>query len=292
MELSPRNQISGTIVNITLGEVMADVTLDISGGQTLAAITRNSVERMGLAEGDEVVSIIEATEVMVGKRSGQPRALQSRRSRALDLRRRGEGMLPAGVRDGQRCGRLALVALALTVALSGGYASTHSALAQATPDASAASTPQALETFEITGRVQHPGPVSITDLQQYSPETVEVSYESTQGHESHTFTGVRLFDVLNAAGLSADPAASDISFVHMYVVLSARDGYQVVLSLGELAPELGNAPILLAWEKDGVALSPHERPLQLVVPEDSSYDRYIFAIETIDVRSSVTEPAA
>jgi molybdopterin-binding protein len=67
MELSARNQIRGTITGITLGEVMAEVTVDI-GGQTLAAaITRNSVERLKLAEGDEVVLIIKATEVMVGK---------------------------------------------------------------------------------------------------------------------------------------------------------------------------------------------------------------------------------
>jgi molybdopterin-binding protein len=67
MELSARNQIRGTITGITLGEVMADVTVDI-GGQTLAAaITRSSVERLKLAAGDEVVLIIKATEVMVGK---------------------------------------------------------------------------------------------------------------------------------------------------------------------------------------------------------------------------------
>jgi molybdopterin-binding protein len=59
MELSARNQIAGTVTGITLREVMADVTVDIGNGQTLAAaITRSSVERMNLAEGDEVVVII------------------------------------------------------------------------------------------------------------------------------------------------------------------------------------------------------------------------------------------
>lgn len=55
---------------ITLGDVMADVTVDIGSGQTIAAaITRSSVERMGLTEGDDVVLIIKATDVMVGKRT-------------------------------------------------------------------------------------------------------------------------------------------------------------------------------------------------------------------------------
>ena len=68
MELSARNQIAGTITNIALGAVMADVTLDVGGGRTItSAITRNSVERFGLKVGDEVVAIIKATEVMIGK---------------------------------------------------------------------------------------------------------------------------------------------------------------------------------------------------------------------------------
>lgn len=70
MELSARNQIAGTVKSVTLGAVMADVTIDIGNGQTLtAAITRSSVERLGLKEGDAVVAVIKATEVMVGKRT-------------------------------------------------------------------------------------------------------------------------------------------------------------------------------------------------------------------------------
>jgi molybdopterin-binding protein len=68
MELSARNQIKGTITNIELGAVMADVTVEIGGGQTLTSvITKHSVERLGLKAGDQVVVIIKATEVMLGK---------------------------------------------------------------------------------------------------------------------------------------------------------------------------------------------------------------------------------
>jgi molybdopterin-binding protein len=52
---------------ISLGGVMAEVTID-SGGQTIvSAITRGSVQRMGLALGQQVVAIVKATEVMIGK---------------------------------------------------------------------------------------------------------------------------------------------------------------------------------------------------------------------------------
>ncbi len=67
MEISARNQLAGTITRITLAEVMAEVTLDVGGQEVVAAVTRGSVERMGLKEGDQVTAIIKATEVMIGR---------------------------------------------------------------------------------------------------------------------------------------------------------------------------------------------------------------------------------
>ena len=68
MQLSARNQIKGTITAIKLGEVMADVVVDIGGGnEIVSAITRGSVEGLGLTEGMSVYAIIKSTEVILGK---------------------------------------------------------------------------------------------------------------------------------------------------------------------------------------------------------------------------------
>jgi molybdopterin-binding protein len=67
MELSARNQLRGTIKSVTLGNVMAEVVVDVGGQEITSAITRGSAERLGLAEGDEVVAIVKATEVLIGK---------------------------------------------------------------------------------------------------------------------------------------------------------------------------------------------------------------------------------
>ncbi|HZF11049.1 MAG TPA: TOBE domain-containing protein [Thermoanaerobaculia bacterium] len=68
MEISARNQLRGRISAIQLGAVMAEITVDIGGGNSLvSAITRASVESMGLQEGSEVTAVIKATEVMIGK---------------------------------------------------------------------------------------------------------------------------------------------------------------------------------------------------------------------------------
>ena len=68
MELSARNQLKGRVTDVKLGGIMAEVSVEIGGGQTItAAITRASVERLGLEVGDQVTAIIKATEVMIGK---------------------------------------------------------------------------------------------------------------------------------------------------------------------------------------------------------------------------------
>jgi molybdopterin-binding protein len=67
VELSARNQLRGTVKSVTLGNVMAEVVVDVGGQEIASAITRGSAERLGLAEGDEVVAIVKATEVLLGK---------------------------------------------------------------------------------------------------------------------------------------------------------------------------------------------------------------------------------
>lgn len=67
MELSARNQLRGTVRDVKLGNIMAEVTVDVGGQEIVSAITRGSVERLGIQAGDEVTVIIKATEVLLGK---------------------------------------------------------------------------------------------------------------------------------------------------------------------------------------------------------------------------------
>jgi molybdopterin-binding protein len=68
MELSARNQLKGTVRSLVKGEVMAEVVVEIGGGNTVvAAITRGSAEALHLKPGDEVTALVKATEVMIMK---------------------------------------------------------------------------------------------------------------------------------------------------------------------------------------------------------------------------------
>ena len=68
MKLSARNQLNGKITNVEKGAVMANVKIEISEpGVITAAITKESAEKLGLSEGDDVTAIIKSTEVIIGK---------------------------------------------------------------------------------------------------------------------------------------------------------------------------------------------------------------------------------
>jgi molybdopterin-binding protein len=65
--LSARNQFKGTIKSVKLGQVMAEVVIEVAGLDVVSLISRGSAERMNLKEGDEASAVIKATEVMVEK---------------------------------------------------------------------------------------------------------------------------------------------------------------------------------------------------------------------------------
>jgi molybdopterin-binding protein len=67
MALSARNQLAGTVKSVRVGEVMAEVVVDVAGNEIVAAITRGSVESLDIKEGDQVKAVIKATEVMILK---------------------------------------------------------------------------------------------------------------------------------------------------------------------------------------------------------------------------------
>ena len=68
MRLSTRNQLTGTITEVTLGTVMAAVKVRLDGGEQIvtASITRDAANELGLAVGKPATVLIKSTEVMIG----------------------------------------------------------------------------------------------------------------------------------------------------------------------------------------------------------------------------------
>jgi molybdopterin-binding protein len=65
--LSARNQLPGVVKSVKLGNVMAEVLIDVGGFEIVAAITRGSAESLKLQPGDHVKAVVKATEVLIDK---------------------------------------------------------------------------------------------------------------------------------------------------------------------------------------------------------------------------------
>jgi molybdopterin-binding protein len=68
MPLSIRNQFSGTVKEVKLGAVMAEIIVDVGGGnQFVSAITKDAAEGLSLKVGDQVTVLVKSTSVMIQK---------------------------------------------------------------------------------------------------------------------------------------------------------------------------------------------------------------------------------
>ena len=68
MRLSIRNQLSGKVVAVDLGAVMATVQVQLDGGGQVvtASITKNAAEELGLAVGQPATVLIKSTDIVIG----------------------------------------------------------------------------------------------------------------------------------------------------------------------------------------------------------------------------------
>jgi DMSO/TMAO reductase YedYZ molybdopterin-dependent catalytic subunit len=168
----------------------------------------------------------------------------------------------------------ALVVAVMVSALVVGFPSSVSS--QATPAASGS--------IEISGLITETTILTVADLQAYPAEQVDVTYEAGGTLENHSFTGTSLFGVIDDIGLAVPEDARN-PLLEMVIIVSASDGYQVVFSGGEIDPNFGNAPILLAWEQDGAPLEGEDGPVRIVVPGDLRGGRYVSGVTTIEIVS-------
>lgn len=66
MKISARNQLKGTIVEVTKGQTTAHVRIDIGGGVIVtSSITNQAVDSLGLKAGQAAYAVIKASDVMV-----------------------------------------------------------------------------------------------------------------------------------------------------------------------------------------------------------------------------------
>ncbi|NLY56137.1 MAG: TOBE domain-containing protein [Firmicutes bacterium] len=67
MQISGRNKLPGTVKKIAISGPVAEVIMDCGGHDVAAVVTADSVNELGLKEGDQATALIKATSVMILK---------------------------------------------------------------------------------------------------------------------------------------------------------------------------------------------------------------------------------
>jgi molybdopterin-binding protein len=65
MRLSARNQIKGTVVEVTKGATTSHVRVDIGGTIMMSSITNEAVDDLGIKAGGKVIVVVKASDVMI-----------------------------------------------------------------------------------------------------------------------------------------------------------------------------------------------------------------------------------
>ena len=132
-------------------------------------------------------------------------------------------------------------------------------------------------TTTVDGQVLNPLTLTADGLRRdYTPQTVAVT-------DASTFTGVSLWDIIGSAQPN-DNADVKNNRLSLYLVVTASDGYQVVIALGDIDPDYGAQTILLAYEENGAPLAGNT--LRLVVPGDKQGGRSVTGVANISLRAA------
>jgi DMSO/TMAO reductase YedYZ molybdopterin-dependent catalytic subunit len=133
-------------------------------------------------------------------------------------------------------------------------------------------------TLTLDGKVNQPQHWTLDDLRKMPADHVDATYQTEKGPVTASFTGVKLWSLIEAAG-GIDDAGKGAAAVRHAIRITATDDYVVVTSTGEISPNFGDKGTLVAYERDGKPLD----HAQIVMPGDKRGGRNIHDVATITV---------
>ena len=132
----------------------------------------------------------------------------------------------------------------------------------------------------VSGEVDHPLQLTASDLSHLPRRSAHV----TEHGKEASFEGVALSEVLKMAGIPTGETLRGKQLVK-YLLVDARDGYQVIFALAELDSAFTDREVLLADKRDGKPLSAEEGPLRIVVPTEKRPARWVRQVRELKIGS-------
>jgi hypothetical protein len=132
------------------------------------------------------------------------------------------------------------------------------------------------------------GPLKVTygdQSAEWTPATLAalphttVTVYNEHAKANQTYSGVPLIDLLKKLGVPDKPHGEQFK---IYLLAVGSDGYEVVYSLGEVAPDVHDGTVLVADSQDGKPIGV-DGPLKMVVTGEKRPARWVRNLVTIRV---------
>jgi len=137
---------------------------------------------------------------------------------------------------------------------------------------------------ELGGLLDHPARFDSAALARFPVTELMMADGHGASSDSARYRGALLWELIRQAGPQTDSARKSDLLRH-YLVVTGSDGYQVTLSVGELLPDYGAKPVLLAWIRNGQPLDSGHGMAQLLVPGDRRGGRSVHNVARIEFRA-------
>jgi DMSO/TMAO reductase YedYZ molybdopterin-dependent catalytic subunit len=143
-------------------------------------------------------------------------------------------------------------------------------------------------TLSLGGLLERPGLLATADLAQFETHTVLTEPSPRRGGAQvpgRNFSGVLLWDVLEAAGPVVDPDVNE-DIMRKIVVARSADGNTAVIAPGEIDPRFMGGKVIIATHLEGQPLAEKDGSFRLIAPFDKAVGRSLKGLRTIELRDA------
>ncbi|MGE0801104.1 MAG: molybdopterin-binding oxidoreductase [Lautropia sp.] len=115
----------------------------------------------------------------------------------------------------------------------------------------------------VNGKVANGRTFTVNELKALTARTA--TYSGT------TYRGAGLYDLLNTTvGLTTSSTGRNNAVLSLYAVATATDGFRAVVSLGEIHPNFGNRPAIVAYETESGDGLGNSGELRLIISRNAT----------------------
>lgn len=135
----------------------------------------------------------------------------------------------------------------------------------------------------VSGLVGAPTTLGLSALQALPQITQTETYKAAGTKVTDTFTGPTLWSVLqDVGGISTNPTVKNDA-LQTYVVATGTDGYEAVISSGEISPNFGHKADLLAIQDTGGTLPGVDGVARVTAAGDVAGGRFVSNVDSLAV---------